>query len=83
MAATSEIKLTFGYEDQTTRNLNLGPYATTSTAISGAKANIISFNTNDVNSIKSLLLSDDGASCTGIVDAHILTSEVTEVNLND
>ena len=81
--ATSDLKLTFGYEDETTRNLNIGPYATNAAALSGAKTNIISFNTNDLNSVKGILLSDNGASCTGIVDAHIITTNETEINLND
>lgn len=81
--ATSDLKLTFGYQDETTRNLNIGPYATNAAALSGAKANIISFNANELNSVKSILLSDSGASCTGIVDAHIITTNETEINLND
>ena len=81
--ATSDLKITFGYEDESTRNLNIGPYATNAAALSGAKANIISFNTNDLNSVKGILLSDNGASCTGIVDAHIITTNETEINLND
>lgn len=81
--ATSDIKLTFGFEDETTRNLNIGPYATNAAALTGAKANIISFNANDLNSVKGLLLSDDGASCTGVIDAHIITVNETEINLND
>ena len=81
--ATSDLKITFGYEDESTRNLNIGPYATNAAALSGAKANIISFNANDLNSVKGILLSDNGASCTGIVDAHIITTNETEINLND
>ena len=81
--ATSDLKLTFGYEDETTRNLNIGPYATNAAALAGAKANIISFNVNDLNSVKGILLSDNGANCTGIVDAHIITTNETEINLND
>lgn len=83
MAATSDLKLTFGFEDESTRNLNIGPYSTNAAALSGAKANIISFNANDLNSVKGLILSDGGANCTGIVDAHIITVNETEINLND
>jgi len=83
MAATSDIKLTLGYADDSTRNLNIGPYATNASVLAGAKAAVINFNTNEINSIQSLLLSDDGASCTGIVDAHIITVNETEINLND
>ena len=83
MAATADLKLTFGFTDETTRKLNIGPYATNAAALTGAKANIISFNSNDLNSVKGILLSDDGASCTGIVDAHILMTNETDINLND
>lgn len=83
MAANSDLKLTFGFADETSRNLNIGPYATTAAALSGAKANIINFNTNELDSVKSLILSDDGASCTGIIDAHIITVNETDINLND
>lgn len=83
MAVTSDIKLTLGYADETTRNLNIGPYAPNAAALNGAKANIISFNTNDLDAVKGLLLSDGGASCTGIVDAHIITVDETDINLND
>ncbi len=81
--ATSNIKLTFGFADESTGNLNLGPYAETAAAVMGAKQNIIDFNTNSVDDIQSLILSESGASCTGIVDAHIITVEETEINLND
>lgn len=81
--ATSELKLKFGYEDETTRDIKIGPFATDAAAISGAKANIMAFNANDVGSVAGLLLSDGGASCTGIVAASIVTVNKTEINLND
>jgi len=83
MAATSDIKLTLGFTDDSTRNLNIGPFATDAAALTGAKANIMAFNDNDVTTIQGLILSDGGASCTGIVDAHIITVDETEINLND
>ena len=81
--ATSTLKLKFGYTDETTRDVKIEPFATNAAAIQGAKANIISFNANDVPSVAGLLLSDNGASCTGIVAASIITSNVTDINLND
>lgn len=81
--ATSTMKLTFGYEDESKRDISFGPFAQNAAAISGAKANIKSFNANDVSSVADLLLSDDGASCTGIIAASIITVNETEINLND
>lgn len=81
--ATSELKLKFGYADETTRDVKIAPFATNAAAISGAKVNIMNFNANDVPSVAGLLLSDSGASCTGIVGASIITVNETEINLND
>ena len=83
MAQTSNIKLTFGYADETKRDFTIGPFATNASAISGAKANIISFNENELDSVKNLLLSDDGATCTGIIAASIISVTETDINLND
>lgn len=81
MAAKSELELTFGYTDESTRKFKVGKFAPSATT--GFKANIKSFNANDVDDIKDKLLSDDGASCTGIVAATIFTEEITDINLND
>ena len=81
--ATTNIKLSFGFTDETTRDLNIGPFATNAAAVTGAKTNIMAFNSNDVNDVAGLILSDDGASCTGIVAASIITTNETEINLND
>ena len=81
--ATSTMKLTFGFEDETKRDFSVGPFGQGAAAISAAKTNIKAFNANDVDSIAGLLLSDDGASCTGIIAASIVTVNETEINLND
>ena len=81
--ATSTIKLTFGFEDDTKRDLTLGPFATNSAAVTGAKANVKAFNEMDIPSIEGLILSDDGASCTGIAAASVITVNETEINLYD
>lgn len=83
MAAISELKLTFGYADETKRDLKIGPFKPTDAAISGAKTNVMGFNANTIDDVKDLLLSDGGASCTGIIAAEINTVEETEINLND
>ncbi len=81
MAAKSDLKLTFGFADETTRDLKIGSFAPSAT--SGFKTNIKNFNQNAVDDIKELLLSDDGATCTGIVAASIETETITDINLND
>lgn len=83
MAATTEMKLTFGFADETTRDLKIGPFKPTDAAITGMKTNAISFNANDVDDIQGLLLSDGGASCTGIVAASYTTVNKRDINLND
>ena len=81
--ATSEMKLTFGFADETTRDLKIGPFKPTDAAISGAKANIMDFNENTLTDVAGLLLSDGGASCTGIAAAQIVTINERDINLND
>lgn len=83
MAATTEMKITFGFADETKRDLKIGPFKPTDAAISGMKTNIISFNSDDVDDIAGLLLSDGGASCTGIVAASYTNLEKRDINLND
>ena len=83
MAATSTLNLKFGFADETTRDVKIAPFATNAAAIQGAKSNVMAFNANDVPDIAGLLLSDDGASCTGIVGASVITVNETEINLND
>lgn len=83
MAAATEMKITFGFADESKRDLKIGPFKPTDAAISGMKTNIISFNSDDVDDIAGLLLSDDGASCTGIVAGSYTTLEKRDINLND
>ena len=81
MAAKSELKMELGYTDETTRTVKYGSFDPAATTT--FKAKIKQFNANSVNDIKDLLLSDEGASCTGIVAATITTDNITEINLND
>ncbi len=84
MAAKSEINLALGYEDETKRKIVIGPYAEMdSTALAEIKAKIKAFNASDVSVVSSLILSDGGASCTGIVEASVTTTDSREINLND
>ena len=84
MATKSEINLVFGYGDESKRKLVIGPYAEMDqTALAGIKAKIKEFNASDVSVVSSLILSDGGASCTGIADASVTTTNSREINLND
>lgn len=83
MAATTIIKLTTAYADETKRDIEIGPLAPTSAAVTNAKSNIASINAN-AGEISGLLLSAGGASFVSISAAHVITSERTDLyNPND
>ncbi len=75
MTRKTEFKLTFGFNDGTTRNLTIGDFAELTQAT--AKTRIETFNTNIAN-IADLYLSDGGASCYGVIDAEVITTETTD-----
>ena len=83
MASTATIKLTTAFADETTRTVEIGPFASTATAINPQqlRGNIRTFNA-DISNIASLYLSDSGASCTGITAASIIATTENEINLN-
>ena len=84
MAYKSEINLTFGYADETTRKFSVGPYPEMANSdLTVIKTSIKNFNANDVADVAGLILSDEGASCTGIVNAGVTTTNSREINLND
>lgn len=76
------IKVKTAFADETTRELELGPFDAASTAISNAKANIKTFNEN-ISDIAALYISDGGANCTGIIDATVTVETDDPINLND
>ena len=82
MAAQATIKLTTAFADSDTRVVELGPFATNAAAVTNAKTNIATFNTN-IGSLSGLYLSDGGANCTGITDAEVIVKSETVYNLND
>ena len=75
MSRKTEFKLTFGFNDGTTRNLTLGDFAELTSAT--AKTRIETFNTNIAN-IADLYISDGGAACYGVIAAEITTTETTD-----
>lgn len=83
MAAVTTLKLTYGFADETKRDVKIEPFDPETFNKETVRANIINFNTSDTSTIASLFLSDGGASCTGILTATIDTVEKTQINLND
>jgi len=80
--AQATMKLTASFADSDTRVVELGPFDPNSDAITNAKTNIATFNTN-VGSLSGLYISDGGANCTGITAAEIIVKNETVYNLND
>ena len=80
--AQATMKLTTSFADSDTRVVELGPFDPNSDAITNAKTNIATFNTN-VGSLSGLYISDGGANCTGITAAEIIVKNETVYNLND
>lgn len=84
MATKSEINLTFGYGDETTRKFSVGPYPEmASSDLSVVKAAVKNFNATGIAEVANIILSDGGSSCTGIVGAEVTTTNAREINLND
>lgn len=83
MAWTSDINLSFGYSDETKRKLVIGPFSSLDdeNKLAEIKAKIKAFNSTGVADVANLILSDGGASCTGIVDASVTVANVTEIVL--
>lgn len=79
--AQSILKLTASYADETKRDLEFGPFSSTSSPITNAKTNIATVNSK-VSEIEELFLSESGAKFTGITAAQIVTTNETEINLN-
>ena len=75
MASTVKFKIQNQFEDDTTRDLEFGPFAQDAINSETLRTNIKNF---DVDAIKNYYLSDDGASFTGIAAATI-----TELNERD
>ena len=80
--ATSTIKLITGFSDESKRELEIGPLSPTSAAVTNAKANIAQVN-NNISNIADIYISEGGASCVGIIGAQIITTNETEINLNE
>jgi len=80
--AQATMKLTTSFSDSDTRVVEIGPFDPNSDAITNAKTNIATFNSN-ISDLAGLYLSDGGANCTGITAAEIIVKNETVYNLND
>lgn len=83
MAAVATFDITFGFEDETKRKVSLAPFDPATFDSDTAKENIIKFNASDTATVAPLLLSDEGAECTGIIAAKIDVVDKRSINLND
>lgn len=84
MTTQSEINLVFDYADQTSRKFVIGPYGTmTSSETAAVKASVKNFNSTELAEVAGLMLSVDGASCTGISAASITTKSTKDFNLGN
>ncbi len=76
------LKLTTSFADETTREVELGPFDASSTAVTNAKANIATFN-NNIEDLQGLYISEGNATCTGITAATVTIETDEPINLND
>ena len=83
MAAVASLDITFSFADETKRKVTLAPFDPESFDSDVVKANVINFNASDTETVAPLLLSDEGASCTGIAAAKIEIVDKRNINLND
>lgn len=73
------VKLTTDFADETKRDLEFGPLATTAADVETIRTRVKNFDPADV---QGLYLSDGGATCTGISAASITVIGKREINLN-
>lgn len=79
MASSAKIKMQMSFADDTTMDVEISPLDPTSTAITNAKTNIKAF---DPASVQGVLISEGGATCTGIAAATVTKVTETDINLH-
>ena len=82
--AKTILEITNKFDDETTRKLEIGPVDSDAAVahVIALKANIGQINSN-ISDISANYLSVGGASFAGITGAAIITTDETEINLND
>ena len=78
MAATSTIKFTNSFADETKRTLEIGPFDAAKITLSDLRAKVRTLNANTA-AIENLYLSDGGAKFTGVEGVTILTDSETKI----
>ena len=79
MGTTVKFKVQSGFEDESTRDLEFGPFASGAVNSETLRTNAKNF---DVEAIQNYYTSDGGASFTGIVGVTIVETTENEINLN-
>lgn len=75
--ATSEVIYTNTFEDDTTQDITIGPFATNNAGLARIKSNVIAFNQAFNSDTATLMTSKYGNEWTGISRARIVTTNVT------
>lgn len=75
----SALSAEFGFGDKTSRTVTFEPYDPSSSAVTNFKTNVINFNSTIPSAFQTTFLSNDGASCTGIINATIVTTDKTVI----
>ena len=69
----------FSYADDSTRTVTIEPFLNNSSSVTNFKSKVKTFNSAVPQNFASTFLSNEGASCTGIVSASITTTEKTVI----
>lgn len=76
MAATSELRATFNFDDGTNYVYSMGPFRPAGAAVAGFKTRVMSANQNSSFDSEAFISSEDSF-CKGITAAEIVTSDRT------
>lgn len=78
--SSAKLKINFGFADDTSRDVELGPFDTDATLAATLKSRVKAFNPANV---QNLYISDGGASCTQVNSATLTEVTRNPINLND
>lgn len=80
----STYECTFAFDDRDERKVSIGNFPNADAqAIADFKQRVKDFNASDTAAVASYFLSDNGASCTGIVNAAVTLTEKTVIYAKD
>lgn len=75
--ATTEVKYTAKFADDTTQDITIGTFATNYSGLSSIKNNVIAFNESFTTETGKLMTSKYGNDWVGISRARIITTNIT------